>query len=204
MLIFILSFAFTIIVSYCFFKSKFWENRYLVLLIGSSVALVATLVVNYSVRGKLPTKTEITFEKSLQTFYIPDTLAKDTTKTPYLKNYNYYVNHKAKEYNKDTTKKQRPVTIIFYSYDKKKQSIYIGTRKFNGNQNYYELKNVYIARSTADSIAIEAKKRLDYDVKLNKWITGFSFPFISEITVLYIPPKEYDLIPDSLIRKLPF
>ena len=82
MLTFILSFIVTVIISFCFFKSKFWENRYLVLLIGTGVALIATLVLNYSVRGHLSTKTEITFVRPMKVFYIKDTLPEN--KIPFL------------------------------------------------------------------------------------------------------------------------
>lgn len=74
MYIFILSFLLTAFISLCFFKKKFWENRYLILLIGSGVALVATLATNYGIRGNLDTVTESVWEKPLNDFYLNDSL----------------------------------------------------------------------------------------------------------------------------------
>ena len=118
MLTFILSFIVTVIISFCFFKSKFWENRYLVLLIGTGVALVATLILNYSVRGHLQTKTEILWNKPLTVFYLPDSIYNIELKNTYIKNWDYYNDYKAKIFYKDTTKKQVPITIVLYTMSK--------------------------------------------------------------------------------------
>ena len=77
MLIFIISVLLVSFISLCFFKSKFWQNRYLVLLICAGVALVATLVTNYIVRGKLQTKTVVVREIPILSFNIPNTLLVD-------------------------------------------------------------------------------------------------------------------------------
>ena len=200
MLIFTLSFIATIIISFCFFKSKFWENRYLILLIGSGVALVATLIFNFSVRGQYGTKTEIVWERPLYTFYLPDSLLKDTLKTPLIKHWDYYGDNRAQVFYKDTLRKQIPTTIVFYTVRK---NMYIGTFKKTNTQNFYDFENVYIASSPADTIAYVTKKKIVYDVKSNKWVLGTTLPFIKVITVLYVPPKEYALIPDSFKRELP-
>ena len=205
MLTFILSFVTAVIISYCFFKSKFWENRYLVLLIGTGVALVATLVLNYSVRGHLQTKTEILWNKPMAVYYLPDSIYNIESKKTYLKNWDYYAEHKAKEFYKDTTKKQIPVTIVLYTITKKSKQLYVGVMKKNGDQNYWQLDDdVYLTKSSADSVAYVSKKKLFYDIKPNNWINSISIPRINTITVLHIPPKEFALIPDSLIRKIPF
>jgi hypothetical protein len=205
MLTFSLSFIAAVIISYCFFKSKFWENRYLVLLIGTGVALVVTLVLNYSVRGHLQTKTEILWNKPMAVYYLPDSIYNIESKKTYLKNWDYYAEHRAKEFYKDTTKKQIPVTIVFYTITKKSKQLYIGVMKKNGDQNYWQLSDdVYLTKSSADSVAYITKKKLSYDVKPNSWIAGFSLPRKSTAIVLHIPPKEFALIPDSLIRKIPF
>jgi hypothetical protein len=204
MLTFTLSFIATVIISYCFFKSKFWENRYLVLLIGTGVALVATLVLNYSVRGHLQTKTEILWDKPMAIYYLPDSIHNIELKNTYVENWDYYNKYNAKDFYKDTTKKQVPVTIALYTMTKKNRSIYIGTMKKNGNQDWWLLNDVYLTKSSADSVAYVSKKKLSYDIKPNNWISGISIPRINTITILHIPPKEFALIPDSLIRKIPF
>lgn len=221
MLIFILSFIVTSIVSLCFFKSKFWENRYLVLFIGSGVALVATLTTNLFVRGHLERRTETIWTKPLYTIYLPDSLFLSTisyidivgandscattkTQTSFLVNYDWYNDHAKEEFWKDTTKYQRPVSIVLYTMDKKGKNRYFGVFKSKYKQANYGYNVTYVASSGNDTIAYVTKRKLVYSVPPSNWITGFSFPRIKTATVLYIPPNEYTLIPDSLIRKLPF
>ena len=221
MLIFILSFLATVIISFCFFKSKFWENRYLVLLIGSGVALAATLTTNLFVRGHLETRTETIWTKPLHTFYLPDSLFLSTisyidiigandscattkTQTSFLVNYDWYNDHPKEEFWRDTTKYQRPVSIVLYTMDKKGKDRYFGVFKSKYKQSCYGYKSTYLASSGNDTLMYVSKKKLVYSVPPSNWITGFSFPRKETATVLYIPPKEYAMIPDSLIRKLPF
>ena len=214
MLTFILSVILTSFICLCFFKKNFWENRYLVLLISGGVALVATTTINFAVRGHLSTKTETTWIKPLAVFYVStdlmlkdmphlDSLSPEQVKLPIIKDYDYYNNHKATEFYKDTAKVQTPVTILFYQYGKTKE-VYVGTLTAKGNQDYWLLEDVYLQRSSVDTVAYVSKKKQYYDVKPNNWITGFSIPRKSKITILHIPPREFDMIPDSLIRPIPF
>ena len=216
MLIFIISFIVTAIVSLCFFKSKFWENRYLVLLIGSGVALVATLTTNFIVRGHLERKVETIWNKPIYTFYLPDSLFLSTVKyvddslgntnakISFLQKYDWYNKHEAKEYYRDTTKYQRKVSVVMYSSNKKGTIRWFGVFKTKYKQAYYNYDNTYVASSGNDTLMYVSKKKLVYSVPPSNWITGLSFPRIKTATVLYIPPKEYAMIADSLIRKIPF
>jgi hypothetical protein len=206
MFIFIISFVLTAIISACFFKNKFWENRYLILLIGAGVAFVATLTTNFIVRGHLERKVETVWTKSLYTFYMPDSIIVDSIgcKRTFLIEYEYYNSHNASEFYKDTTKSQTPVSIVLYTDDKKGEDRYFGVFKSPEKQNYYDYDLTYLAPSPADTIITVVKKKLVYSVPPTNWLTGFSFPRIESATILYIPPREYAMIPDSLIRKLPF
>jgi hypothetical protein len=218
MLTFIISVILVSFICLCFFKKTFWENRYLVLLISGVVALIATITINFSVRGRLQTKSEVTWTKPMAKFYMPkDLIAKNVTysndtidslktitKIKVIKHYDWYADHKAGEFYKDTTKKQFPVTIILFSWGKKLGNHRVGTMTAKGNQDVYDLDVVYLVQSPADSIAYVCKKKLYYDVKPNNWITGFSIPRKSTITIFYIPPREFAMIPDSLIRPLPY
>ena len=137
-------------------------------------------------------------------YYLPDSIHNIELKNTYVENWDYYNKYNAKDFYKDTTKKQVPVTIALYTMTKKNRSIYIGTMKKNGNQDWWLLNDVYLTKSSADSVAYVSKKKLSYDIKPNNWISGISIPRINTITILHIPPKEFALIPDSLIRKIPF
>jgi len=211
MLTFILSAIITSIISLCFFKNKFWENRYLVLLIICGVAFVATLVTNFIVRGSLQTRTEIITTSPLHTFFTQKSLFKDYHKSHVVLGFNYYENHNATEFfkRKDTLHKQFPITILFYTNDTndvKLKNFHVGTFCKSYQQDYDKWNEVYIAPSQSDTIAYRCEKKLIYDIPKSKssWLVGFSLPSIKTITILYIPPKEYKLIPDSLIRKIPF
>lgn len=225
MLIFVISFVLTAIISACFFKNKFWENRYLVLIIGAGVSLVATLVTNYSIRGNLQSKVETVKIIPLNPFYMPDSIIpahayvianyiSDTSNTsidndtvPYqygaLMDYDWLDDHSKGEFFKDSTKSQIPVTFVLYSDDKDGDDKYWGVFRGNNSRDVYGYGSTYIECSK-DSLAYIVKKKLVYDIPPNNWITGFSFPSIKKITVLYFPKRDYDMIPDSLIRKSPF
>jgi hypothetical protein len=189
------------LVAFCFWGKRFWEYRYIVLLIIAGVSLVATIIINYSVRGGLETKVEVISKKPLHTFYIRDSLFTDTLKTRLVRNWDFY-KLKASVFNnyKDTVNRQTPVTFIIYT---KKKGMYVGHFK-KGTQGLEIFDEVYFAPSSADSVAYVCRKKLVYDVPPNNWLTGFSLPRVSTMKILYVPPSEYALIPDSLIRKIPF
>ena len=207
MLTFILSFIVTVIISFCFFKSKFWENRYLVLLIGTGVALVATLVLNYSVRGHLSTKTEIVWKTPIKFFYVNDSVLNVSDSIAIFKNGKYDFNKASgSEFIKrDTTKSQRKLNIVFFGSNPKTPLVGYITEK--GNTNYIALEDIYLAPSESDTVAYMARKKLVYDVKPSNWITGFSFPRKMAYICIYISPKEYAKLPQALrplLKKLPF
>lgn len=191
----------TAIISACFFKKNFWENRYLVLLIGAGVALVATLTTNFAVRGQYGMRIEPINNKDLHTFYLPDSLVSDTCIRNPILGYQWYADYSATEFYMDSTKSQTPVNFILYSNNKNGDVISWGVFKSERKQNYYKHKDVFIELSYGDK-AYVSKERLVYDIPRNSmWISRFSIPTIRTITTLHFPEKEYAMIPDSLIRK---
>ena len=197
MFIFLLSLAIVSFICLCFFKKKFWENRYLVLLISGGVALVATLTTNFAIRGKLETKVETIWEKPIQKFLINDSLVVDSSLVSI--NEDLTFNDHLVTQNDSTVSKQYTTILIHESKTLRRVGYYE-----NNKQKYKYLKDVYIVPSTSDTIAYFMKKRLYYDQKPNKWIDKKSLPYIKTIKCFYIPPSEYAMIPDSLIRELPF
>jgi hypothetical protein len=201
MFIFLLSIVVVVIISFCFFGKRFWENRYLILLIIGGVSLVLTIITNYAVRGKFETKSEVLYKKPIHNFYVQDSLFKGNSKTRIIENWKFVkYNDKYFTNKKDKKHKQTPVTFIIYTHENK---MYVAVYK-KGNKGLYYFDEIYFAPSPADTIAYVCKKTLVYDIPPTNWITGFSMPRVSAIKILYVPPKEYKLIPDSLIRKLPF
>ncbi len=189
MWIFILSFAAVSFISLCFFKKTFWENRYLILLIGAGVAFVATLVTNYSVRNKLKTKTEVVSTETFSYFYIPDSLYRDTV-VKKLNTDNF------KPYTYDSTKHK--VAVMYYLSDKNDTCMcyYDGISMV-----YKNLKDINVISSSSDKVAYICKKRLLYDIESSNWLTSLSMPYIKTIKIYCIPKTNYNKLPKSVFNK---
>ena len=197
MYIFIIAVLLVSFISLCFFKKKFWENRYLVLLISGGVALVATLTTNYATRGNLGTTVETIWEKPIQTFSINDSLTTDSSLVSIDEELSFTDHRLLKN---DST--MLWTTVLIHG-DERESYRRVGYY-IDDDQKYKYLKDIYLAPSSSDSIAYFAKKRLYYDSKPSKWLADFSLPYIKTIKCFYIPPSQYAAIPDSLIRELPF
>lgn len=200
MKIFILSILVVSFISMCFFKKKFWENRYLILLIIGGVALIATLTTNYATRGSLNKKVNSVWEKPMETFNINDSLVvNDFNLTANKESELTFRQHLVGE--DDTTVIRRKTHYLFYYGDEKNLKIgYI----LNNDLKCNYIKDFYIAPSDNDSTAYVAKLKQNYDPNPKYWTAGFSLPRVQTVICFYIPPTEYAAIPDSLIRKLPF
>ena len=199
MYIFILSILLVSFISLCFFKKKFWENRYIVLLLIGGVALVATLTTNYVTRGSLDTRVEIIWEKPIQSFSVNDSFIVDGVPITIDEELSFS-DHRV--YLKDTITPKTITTILFYG-DKRPDLRKVGYFINNDNKEKY-LQHIYIAPSENDSMAYFAKRRLYYDNKPSKWLADFSLPYIKTIKCFYIPPTQYAALPDSIIKELPF
>jgi hypothetical protein len=198
---FILSILVVVIISRCFFKKDFWENRYLILLIGACVAFAATLTTNYVMYKHLPTRTEIVCKNQIYPFYVQDSIIDDSSNYILAKNYDYsdYSGSDFLENKKDSN--QILTHYIIYTVDK---SIYIGYFDEKESRTYSSIDDMYITSSENDTVPYITEKKLLCDTKANKWMVGFSLPKKEIITILHLPLKEFKTIPDSLIRKIPF
>jgi len=192
---FILSILVVSFISLCFFKKKFWENRYLVLLITASVATVVTLSSNYIGRNKLGTTTENIFEKKLMNVGYDAALIDST---PYFITNNEDRKLSAHQYN-DKSNRKRVSHYLLY-YDEGSLKIGYGT---NDTWDYQYLNKVYILPSTSEKVAYYSKDKVIYNKRSGKWIANISLPRVKTIKCFYLPPSQYNAIPDSLIRKMP-
>lgn len=196
MFIFITSVIVVSFICYCFFKKKFWENRYLVLTISAGVALVVTLTTNYVIRGKLTTKIETVWTEPIQVMSFNDSLLVDSfalTTDKELKLSQHLTQG-------DTTLVPTYSHYLLYYYG---GSLKIGYAQ-NDDLNYKYWEDIYIASSGNDTVAYYTKEKQYYDSKPNRWLADFSLPVIQTIKCFYLPPSEFAAIPDSLIRELPF
>jgi hypothetical protein len=204
---YILSVIIVSIISLCFFKKRFWENRYLILTIIGGVALIATLTINFSIRRNFEKKWIPYSKEEINTFYVNDSLLKFATdsldkkiRVPAVtKNFKFYDEYEFEDF-KLKENQRTPVSVIVYQADKEPLIGYF----INGMQYYRELDKIYITLNSADNKAYHSKMKYVYDVPKNKWLPRFSVPRIKTIEVLNIPPQDYASIPDTLIRKLPY
>lgn len=192
---FILSLIAVSFISLCFFKKKFWENRYLVLLITASVAIVVTLSSNFIGRNKLGTTTKNIHQKELMNIAY-DAKLLDTTAYFITNDKNRKLS--GHEYNTNS-KKKRASHYLLYNNE---GSLKIGYA-VNGTWDYQYVSKVYIAPSNSEKIAYYSKEKVVYKKRSSKWITNISLPRVETIKCFYLPPSQYNAIPDSLIRKMP-
>jgi len=195
MYIFILSILVVSFISLCFFKKKFWENRYLVLLITASVAIVVTLSTNFITRNKLGTTNENIVKKEIQLISFNPSLIDSTF---FISN-NKDLGLSEHNYKKDSTTKPVTSHYLFY-YDNGGLKLGYAT---NGTWRYQYLSKIYIAPSTDEKVAYYTKVKKIYNERSSKWVSSISLPRIKTIKCFYLPPSEYAAIPDSLIRKIP-
>jgi len=199
MYIFILSIIIVSIISLCFYKKKFWENRYLVLLIISGVALVSTLTTNYTIRGSLGTDIETIWKHPIQVFSINDSLTTDSSLVTIDEELSFSDHRVA---NTDSTINIKWMRVLIYG-DERENLRRVGYF-INDEPKYNLLETVYIAPSENDSTSYFTKRRLRYKSNESKWVANLSLPHIETMKCFYIPPVEYAMIPDSLIREIPF
>lgn len=194
MKIFILSILVVSFISLCFFKKRFWENRYLVLLIIGGVALIATLTTNYATRNKLNRNVETIWTVPIEMITLNDSLVDDSRFTT-----NKELGF-SDHYTLDST---GYVTSHYFFYYDDESTLRVGYVAKN-KQQYKYWKDVYIAPSENDTTAYITKLRQNYDPNPKYWTAGFSLPSVKTIKCIYLPPQEYAMIPDSLIREMPF
>jgi hypothetical protein len=203
MYIFLLSVIIVSFIAYCFFKSKFWENRYLVLLLISGVALVSTFTTNVVLKDKNKVKVEISNIKSIKPFYFSEKLKKDSViyegQFMLLNDNDSLFDGDYISIANDSITDIKTIIFIADSTEVKK----VGFLNRKNKLSYYYFDNVYIVPSESDTISYVATRNLRYDVKSSKW-TKAKLPKIETIKCLYIPPSEYSELPDSLKREIKF
>jgi len=207
MLTFILSILLTALISLCFYKKTFWENRFKILLIGSGVALIATLTVNYIVRPHLPEVTSIRSSNSMQALYV-DVQSFDSLSTKFLKFNDFNITeYTYKSFDKSKTKtvvKKMSHVLLSRAIDKKDTTMYIN---YISNILGYPTKvrnacsDVHFAKSVDENayiINLRVAKKTN-----SMWITEFSIPAKNVNYVIVLPAREYNLIPEKYKHDLP-
>ena len=217
--IFLSSIVLGAIIGKCFFKKKFWENRYMVLIIIMGIAFVGTLTTNYVVRANTPIIAEVVSEKELDVFFLNDSMYVNDLPLVFDDNWSFkkdsdnpYQSLKAKfvfhidSVSGDTVKTQRKsANLMFYDMEETDGLWKIG--HINNGRTYMYWEDTYIIPNDNDTIPatfMKITQRHDRSAMNSKWVTPFSIPRIKQIKVFAIPPTQYAAIPDSLIRELPF
>ena len=196
MYIYILAILAVSFISLCFFKKRFWENRYLVLVLIGGVALLATLTTNYATRSGLGTRLETISQYDIRVFSLNTTYSDTNNVTN--GELTGFEDHLV---GADSTAASKYSRHMFYYNSDGKLCVGFASEDDLHAKTW---KNIYIAPSNSENIAYYAKLRKYYNKRSDKWVTDFSLPYIESYHCLYLPPSEYAAIPDSLIRELPF
>lgn len=217
---FIISMVIVAIICLIIFKKDFWENRKIVLLIGSAVAFVAILSTNFSVKNSLRTKVVTNWTKPIQmmnlsdSLFVSDSVIVAKIKLRDLQNYfcedsTYRTIITTNQVVVDLDTIYQTDTIIVPNIRQSNYFIYTNNEKLkivyteDGDMHIYCLSNIYIIPSESDTVACIIKKTKCYDPN-TKWIAGFSLPKIKTIKCLCIPPIDYNKIPKSYLKDVPF
>ena len=196
MLTFLISIIVVFIISLCFYKKKFWENKEIILLIGGGVALVAILTVNFATRNTLDTKITTISKHSIQVMTLNDSLVDDT----FFSMGGGELNFTDHLIDNDSLVNQKYGRHLFYYVE---NNLVIGFAIDDElHRKYWD--DIYILQSENDSIGYLTKERKYYVAKGNKWVTELSLPHIKTTRCLYLPESEFVMVPDSLIRAHPF
>lgn len=174
---FILTIVVVSFISACFFKNKFWENRYIVLAIIAGVALIATLSINYVTRNDNPKVTKIIWVKDAQQLNLEGSLV-DTNFVATVDS----LNLDDFESKKDTV-----------------QNYYIVYNDGNGNRIGFayddeldskSLNNIIIRESDSDK-SYYTKEKLLYGHRDNPWVVDISLPRVKTYRCYYVPHDDY-------------
>lgn len=194
MYVFILSVLLVSFISLCFFKKKFWENRYLVLLISGGVAVIVTLIINYATRNNIDNRIETVWNHPIQLMNLQNSLVDSSFITM-----NNELSFKDHLYFEDTINTSIYSRYLFY-YDDYRLRVGFA---YNNDLKSKNWNNVYITKSNIDTTAYFSKQRVFYGKRNSKWVRDISLPHIKTIKCLYLPSVEYAAIPDSLIKEFP-
>ena len=218
---FVISMTIVAIVCLIVFKKMFWENRYIVLLIGLVVSFIVILSANFSVKNNLETKVVINWTKPIQIMNLADTLfisdsanvakynldlndyfCEDSTYRTIITTNQIVVDSDTIIYQTDTIVVPNIMQSNYFIYEYN-EKLKVAYTENDGDVDSYYLSDIYIIPSESDSVAYIIKKTKYYDPN-TKWIAGFSLPKIETIKCLSIPPTEYNKIPKLYLKDVPF
>ena len=155
MYIYLISILLVTIISLCFFKKNFWQNRYLILAIIGGVSLVGTLTSGYIVRDRSKTKVEFSNNSNLIKFNLSKKLFKDSS--AFICNNKFDINdYKFDSLKKFDSSRKRTMSIAFECNNKKEKFVII--IKSNELRYTFGFNNIYILSSNSDSVAYFCKK----------------------------------------------
>jgi len=188
---FIASVILVTIISLCVFKNRFWENRYLILLIIAATSLVSMTTIGFVKRGGLPTKVSISQIKYLKDLYVDSVNLDVVNQIP--------KNNEFLKSENDTIIQINSHVVIF-KYNNRER---VG---WNANDNKKVdrkfVNDIYF--DVCDENPRYERRALNYDTSKTGWINKFTLPEINYYYVILLPQHEYDALTDEYKRKLPF
>ena len=190
MRIFIISIVLGSIISLCFYGKRFWENRYLVLMIIAGLGLVSTLIFNYVTRNDLNKKIIITKKWDVDKIMLNDTTIDSSFIT---------TNKNLSKWKHISENDSLGVDSAYHFFYYDKNDLVIAYFR-NGRIEESKMDNICIMESDSNDIAFSVRIKEKY-LSPNFWTFGSSLPRIRTIICLYLPSSDYKTIPDSIMNK---
>lgn len=188
MLTILIIFVLTVIIAKCFYKSNFDQNKLIVILIAGGLSFITLLIVNFSVRNKLPIETTINRTIEIKQFndsimYLTDTLNHDTISVNVFNKLDSIAQQIFLE-NCDTVERYKDTSYWFY----KNHYEYVFLKE-SDNKRYIDTMKIYsIEDSYKDTTIGYINVCFDnYRTNGNKWLIEASFSRKNRFFKIYLP-----------------
>lgn len=192
MLIFFITLLVVSIISYCFLKNEFWENRFVVIFITVIVATIGNVIVSMSLKSTFPHEVYKHDSDELITMYVNDSIFTDSTL--YTDSNDVVIG--------DTLQSNALKKCDVLLHDSGE-----GTKVFYKNSdedvNSLKISEVYFKLSS-DTVPTIRKHDLNYCVDDNIWVDFSLYTTIDEYYEISLSKDQYEQIPDSLINEKPY
>lgn len=201
----IIVFVLVMFISMCFYKKDFWANRVTVLVILGCSLILINVITGITIRNKYDTKVDFIGKKSLQKIFLTDTLLREKATFSIKKDNEWNIEDQSiKNFAFNKKHAKIPYHIVYYKRDKEWRIGCVIREKEKITFKEYEWDNVYVGSSGQEGNSFVTSMKMKYDISDYRWIIPMIIPEIKTMTVILVPPSEFNNIPDSVKRKTPF
>lgn len=173
----------TTFISLCFFKKKFWENRYLILGINTAVLIVTFVVLNFALKSTFHTVTQVSSNTPLifNKYYVYDSVVKN----------NWTIEDaKLETLRRDKLKKKTHTYVVLSKY---KGNVQINMLDKNYDAHTFDPSDYYIVKGKTDTaymidIFLEPQSE-------SKWLAPIGVVRTTIAMFIVLPEKDYNKLP---------